>query len=122
MYIGIDIIDIDRVKLAVERTPRFLNRVYTPGEVTYCYGKKNPYPSLAARFAAKEAVRKLHPVFAKGIRFQDVEVFIHPDGRPQILLHGEAKRQAQLEGFKDLSLSLSHSRNQAIAAIIAIKR
>ena len=63
MLIGVDIIEIERVKKAVERTPRFLDRVFTSRELVYCMKKANPYPSLAARFAAKEALRKLHPAF-----------------------------------------------------------
>ena len=121
MLIGVDIIEIDRVKKAVERTPRFLDRVFTSRELVYCMKKANPYPSLAARFAAKEALRKLHPAFIAGVRFHDLEVLPGEDGRPQVYLHGEAEHRCRIEGIGEISISLSHSREQAIATAIAKK-
>ncbi len=121
MLIGVDIIEIDRVKKAVERTPRFLDRVFTSRELGYCMKKANPYPSLAARFAAKEALRKLHPAFIAGVRFHDLEVLPGEDGRPQVYLHGEAEHRCRIEGIGEISISLSHSREQAIATAIAKK-
>lgn len=121
MLIGVDIIEIERVKKAVERTPRFLDRVFTSRELVYCMKKANPYPSLAARFAAKEALRKLHPAFIAGVRFHDLEVLPGEDGRPQVYLHGEAEHRCRIEGIGEISISLSHSRVQAIATAIAKK-
>ena len=121
MLIGVDIIEIERVKKAVERTPRFLDRVFTSRELGYCMKKANPYPSLAARFAAKEALRKLHPAFITGVRFHDLEVLPGEDGRPQVYLHGEAEHRCRIEGIGEISISLSHSREQAIATAIAKK-
>lgn len=121
MLIGIDIIEIDRIKQATLRTPRFLERLFTSGELAYCRGKANPYPSLAARFAAKEAVRKLHPIFIRGIGFHDVEVAVEADGRPRIVLHGTALIRCEQTGIGNISLSLSHSATHAIAAVIAEK-
>lgn len=121
MLIGVDIIEIERVKRAVERTPRFLDRVFTSRELGYCMKKANPYPSLAARFAAKEALRKLHPAFIAGVRFHDLEVLPGEDGRPQVYLHGEAEHRCRIEGIGGISISLSHSREQAIATAIAKK-
>ncbi|MBO8158244.1 holo-ACP synthase [Thermosyntropha sp.] len=121
MLIGIDIVDIERVKKAVERNPRFLKRVFTPNELEYCMGKNNPYPSLAARFAAKEALRKLHPFFSKGIKFHEVEVVRDSGGRPNIVLYGNALLKKRQAGIENLSLSLSHAKYQAVAAVIATK-
>jgi len=121
VLIGVDIIEIERVKKAVERTPRFLDRVFTSRELGYCMKKANPYPSLAARFAAKEALRKLHPAFIAGVRFHDLEVLPGEDGRPQVYLHGEAEHRCRIEGIGEISISLSHSREQAIATAIAKK-
>lgn len=121
VLIGVDIIEIARVRKAVERTPRFLKRVFTSREAAYCLQKSDPYPSLAARFAAKEALRKLHPALIKGVRFCDLEVLREEDGRPRVVLHGEAQRRCQLEGIRDIAISLSHTRDQAIAAVIAEK-
>lgn len=121
MLVGIDIIDIERIKRAVERTPRFLDRIFTKQELAYCFSKHDPYPSLAVRFSAREAVRKLHPIFISGIRFQDIEVFTHEDGRPELKLHGSALEKCIQQGISDFSISLSHSKTQAVAAVIAKK-
>ncbi|MDD3879479.1 MAG: holo-ACP synthase [Syntrophomonas sp.] len=118
---GIDIIEIKRVKEALIRTPRLLQRLFTEQERAYCFSKKNPYPSLAARFAAREAVRKLHPAFTVGVGFHEVEVLSLADGRPELLLHGTAVERCREEGIGKLSLSLSHSQEQAIAVVIAEK-
>lgn len=119
MRIGIDIVDIDRFQTVVQRTPRLLQRVFTESELSYCLAKANPYPSLAARFAAKEAVRKLHPDLSRGIRFQDVEVTVDGEGRPGVALHGVALANCQAAGLQSINISLSHSKMQAIAAVIA---
>lgn len=121
MLIGIDIVDIDRIRIVVKRTPRFLSRVFTQQELEYCYTKSDPYPSLAVRFAAKEAVRKLHPIFAGGIGFQEVEVVTDKQGRPEVVLHGEALARHLRENLGDIAISLAHSQNQAIASAIARK-
>jgi len=119
MRIGIDIVDIGRFQTVAQRTPRLLQRVFTERELSYCLAKANPYPSLAARFAAKEAVRKLHPALSRGIRFHDVEVTVDAQGRPGIALHGAALANCQAAGLHDIRVSLSHSKMQAIAAVIA---
>jgi holo-[acyl-carrier protein] synthase len=120
MLIGIDIIDIDRVKKAVQRTPRILQRIYTAAERDYCMSKKNPYPSLAVRFAAKEAIRKLHPALSS-CPWQDIEVILNPDGSPMLNLYGQARR-AQLQArLQSPSISLSHSAGQAMAAVVSAK-
>lgn len=121
MLIGVDIIEIERVKKAIERTPRFLKRVFTIQEAEYCLQKADPYPSLAVRFAAKEALRKLHPALTSGVRFCELEVRRDKDGRPGVVLHGEALRRCQAEGIGGIAISLSHSRDQAIATVIAEK-
>ncbi len=119
MRIGIDIIDIDRVEAAAQRTPRFLNRVFTAGELDYCLAKRNPYPSLAVRFAAKEAFRKIDLDLCGGIRFRDVEVTVREGGRPELILHAAALAKTKQLGIDRWEISLAHSKNQAIAAIIA---
>lgn len=122
MLVGVDIVDIERIRLAIQRTPRFLHRIFTPREIEYCLNKKNPYPSLAVRFAAKEAFRKLHPIFSTGIPFHDVEIINAPNGRPQLCLHNKALKLQHDSGIDSLSISLSHAKYQAIATIVARKR
>jgi len=121
LLIGVDIVDIARLKQAAVRTPRFLKRVFTQQELDYCYSKKDPFPSLAARFAAREAFRKLDSIFIKGIRFQDTEVLLDEMGKPQLILYEAALQKSQEADIKDFAISLSHSMEQAIAVIIANK-
>lgn len=121
LLIGIDIVDIARLKKIIIRTPRFLQRVFTSQEIDYCFQKKDPYPSLAARYAVREALRKLDRVFILGVRFHDTEVAVNADGKPQLILHPVALQRAQTADIKDFAISLSHSREQAIAVVIASK-
>jgi len=119
MLIGIDMVDIARIRNVASRAPRFLKRVFTEQELAYCFRKKDPYPSLAARFAVREALRKLDAVFVAGIGFHDTEVLADPKGKPYLILHNVALHRAREAGISDWSISLSHSREQAIAVIIA---
>ncbi|PKM77347.1 MAG: holo-[acyl-carrier-protein] synthase [Firmicutes bacterium HGW-Firmicutes-15] len=121
MLIGIDIIDIARLRNVINRTPRFLERVFTQQEIEYCYRKKDPYPSLAVRFATREAFRKLDMIFVNGIRFHDTEVVVDTGGKPQLILHEAALLRAYEAKIDDFSISLSHSKEQAIAVVIASK-
>lgn len=121
MLLGVDIVDIDRIENIIKRTPRFLERVYTLRERQYCQAKSNPYPSLAVRYAAKEAVRKLDPIFLQGINFHDIETQNDPNGYPRIILGGKAREKMEEINIIDLIISLSHSKNQAIATVIAKK-
>ena len=116
--VGADLIEIDRIRIAINRTSRFCTRVFTPGEIEYCNSKANPFPSFAARFAAKEAFRKLHPAFTSGIKFQEVEVTNEPGGRPRYRFRGEALARVQELNIR-IDLSLSHSGNYAMAVAVA---
>lgn len=120
--IGLDLVEVERMKLALERTPRFRDRVFTPIEIAYCETKKNPYPSYAVRFAAKEAFRKLHSSFSSGTRFHDVETVLDELGHPILVLHGNAKRLAQELEIDDIMVSTSHAGAYAAAALVAVKR
>lgn len=117
--IGADLVEIDRTRTAIERTPRFRERVFTPQEIAYCEAKADPFPSYAARFAAKEAFRKLHPSLVNGIRFHDVEVIATASGRPCLGLYGKAWEQVR-ELNIDIDISLSHSGRYALAVVAAI--
>jgi holo-[acyl-carrier protein] synthase len=92
--IGLDATEIDRVRELVSRYgDRFLQRVFTPGEIAYCLRHRDPAPSLAARFAAKEAgMKALGTGRARGVAWRDVEVVRH-GGPPQLVLHGGAARR-----------------------------
>jgi holo-[acyl-carrier protein] synthase len=113
---GIDIIEIGRIGLVLERYgQRFLNRVYTPEEIAYCRGRA---PNLAARFAAKEATMKALGTGVRGVGWKDIEVVRHESGAPAIKLHGRAQRRAQRLGLQEIALSLSHSREYAVASVV----
>ena len=112
--------EISRVRQSVERFgERFLRRVFTPAEVAYCERKKNAAESLAARFAAKEAGAKaLGTGISRGVSWLELEVGREPGGRPVLHLSGRAAEIAGLLGVRKISLSLTHSRDTAMAVVV----
>jgi holo-[acyl-carrier protein] synthase len=120
--IGTDIIEIERIERSLERHgDAFLRRVYTLGEIAYCQRKiKNSAESFAARFAAKEAGAKaLGTGISRGVSWREFEVRRLPGQRPELHLSGRAAEIAAQLGIKRLSLSLTHSRTEAMAIVIA---
>ena len=114
--IGIDLIEINRVEAALARWgERFQKRVYTEAERSHC---RNRVPELAVRFAAKEAVMKALGTGMKGVGWREIEILNNDDGKPFVKLHGHARRKAKELGLRGLSVSLSHSRDLAIASVI----
>ncbi|MCB0046990.1 MAG: holo-ACP synthase [Caldilineaceae bacterium] len=118
---GVDIIEIDRIARAIDRHGnRFLHRIYTPAELAVCRGRTE---SLAARFAAKEAVAKAlgTGVWREEITWTDIEIRRHAEsGAPLLLLYNKAAHQAETMGLQQWSLSLSHDGNHAIAFVVAM--
>ncbi|MHB8170614.1 MAG: holo-ACP synthase [Thermincolia bacterium] len=119
--IGTDIVEIERIKEACS-AERFLERVFTPGEREYCLGHKNPWPYLAARFAAKEAVAKALGTGIGQVGWRDIEVVKEPSGRPGIVLSGKGVETARELGIKELLLSLSHCREYAMAYVVGVSK
>lgn len=118
--IGTDTIEIERITEACANK-RFLERVYTIAERDYCFNRKNPYPSLAARFAAKEAVLKALGTGLAGCRFTDIEVvFEYAGGPPAVKLSGGALKVANEKGVDKVLISLSHDRTRAVAFAVAV--
>jgi holo-[acyl-carrier protein] synthase len=117
---GIDIAEVPRIQQAIERFgDRFLQRIYTEGEMRYCDSKANREERYAARFAAKEAAMKaLGTGWSHGVRWRDCEVVRMPGGRPTITFHGRAAEFAAKLGVKNAALSISHTAEQAIAQVI----
>jgi holo-[acyl-carrier protein] synthase len=114
--IGVDIIEIDRIERAVTRWgDHFAKRVFTDEELGLC---KNRPPELAARFAAKEAIMKLLGTGLRGLRWRDIETLSNPDGKPVVRLHGGAHRTAEELKLTEVEISLSHSRDYAIASAV----
>ena len=117
---GVDIAEVPRIKESIERHgQRFLQRVFTEGEIRYCESKARRYESYAARFAAKEAgMKALGTGWSRGVRWCDIEV-VRPKGqRPTIQFHGEAAAIATKLGAKNIALSLTHTAEQALAHVI----
>ena len=119
--LGVDIVEIARMKRILERSPRFRQRVYTEGERIYCDKNANPAVHYAMRFAAKEAVLKaLGTGFSCGIAPADVEVERNAVGRPLAVLHRKAAEVAKQLGVREIPISLSYTHNEAVACAMAI--
>ena len=117
---GVDISEVPRIQDSMARFgERFLRRVYTEAEIRYCDSKVNRAERYAARFAAKEAAMKaIGTGLRHGITWHDVEVTREPSGRPTITFHGVAAQFAAKVGMKRAHLSLSHTKEHAIAFVI----
>lgn len=121
--LGIDVIETERIKKAIERQgDRFINRIYTSHELAYCEKKGvGKFQSLAARFAAKEAVSKVLGTGIGKISWTEIEVKNDEYGKPHIYLHGKAKNLADELGYQHISVSLSHNQTVATATAVGIK-
>lgn len=114
-HIGVDIIEITRIEAVINRWGKtFLERVFTPAELKLY----NNAPSLAARFAAKEAVLKALGACDKGISWQEIEILAENNGKPHVSLTGKAKLEADACQISKVNISLSHSRDYAVAFIV----
>ena len=112
-HVGIDIIETSRISEAVERWGNsFLERIYTAAELERY---RNHPQSLAARFAAKEAVIKVLGIRGKGIGYTQIEILSDAGGKPTLRLYDQAKKCASVLGLTDIAVSLSHSRDYATA-------
>ena len=118
--IGVDIIEVRRVRETIERTPRFAARVFTEAERAYCESRGAVAAQhYAARFAAKEAALKaLQTGWSGGISWQDVEVAAKESGAPLILFHGRARELYEESGATAAHLSIAHTTEHAIAEVI----
>lgn len=115
---GVDLIEISRIKRALERR-RFRERIFTAQERAQLHSKQPQ--SWAGRFAAKEAVMKaLGTGWSQGVGFDQIEVVTLDSGRPVVNLHGRALEVSRALGVSDLLVSISHSRDYAIAMVVAV--
>lgn len=119
--VGVDAIEIQRVRDALTRTPTLLTRLFTEREQASCVTRCGDlrYGGLAARFAAKEAVAKALGTGISGFAFRDIEVLSDETGRPTIALHGGAEEAAAKAGIAQVHVSLSHSTGVAVANAVA---
>lgn len=119
--LGVDIVEIERMETILTRSPRFPHRVFSEQERAYCEAHHRPAVRYATHFAAKEAVLKaLGTGFADGVAFTDVEVAHDANGKPLAILHGRAKEIADSLGVIEIPLSLSRTRDTAVANAIAV--
>lgn len=119
--IGVDIVEIERMRTILTRTPRFKTRVFSEAEQAYCDKKARPECHYATRFAAKEAVLKaLGTGFSEGIGVRDIEVVLNAKGKPQVKLYNHAAKKAHELEIKDIPISLSYTQDDAVACALAL--
>ena len=118
--LGVDIVEIDRMRVALRRHPNLRERLFSETEREYCDGRNKPEIHYAMRFAAKEAVLKAIGTGFAGMRFKDVEVMRDDSGRPVPVLHGRAAEVAEERGVVEMHLSLSFTHSTAVASAVAI--
>jgi holo-[acyl-carrier protein] synthase len=117
--LGVDICEIARMERAISRHPTLRDRVFTPEEIAYCDSKARPAESYAGRFAAREAAIKALGGY-RGRLWQDISVTRHPSGAPSIRLDGNAKRRADALGIRDVLITFTHEKTNAVAFAIAV--
>jgi len=115
-HLGVDIVEIERIQRSIVRYgERFLSRIYTDEELVLC---RSRVPELAVRFAGKEAVMKALGTGRRGVSWRDIEILRNKRNAPLVYLHGRARSRARKLGITELAISLSHSRDYAIASVI----
>ena len=119
--IGVDLCEIDRMRIALERTPTLRERVFTDGERAYCDERRDPTERYAARFAAKEAVLKAMGVGVGACKWREIEVARADSGAPSVQLHGGAQRLAEERGIGRWLLTMTHTDRVAEAIAVAIE-
>jgi holo-[acyl-carrier protein] synthase len=117
--VGVDAVDLDRLRRMLARRPRLADRLFTPGELAYARRAADPVPRLATRFAAKEATMKALGVGLGAVAFAEVEVVRVGLGPPELALGGAAASRAHRAGVTRWHLSLSHTDRVALALVVA---
>ena len=117
--IGIDAVDIDRFRRALDRTPNFRTRVFTADELNGLSGKNDDAPSLAARFAAREATMKVLGGGLGACDLHDVSIERQASGQPMLRVTGRALKLALEKGISQWHVSLSHTAQLAVAVVAA---
>lgn len=117
--VGTDLVDLDRFRHVLQRTPTIVDRLFTPDEQAYADERRDPTEPLGARFAAKEAVLKAMGVGLGAVAFREIEVVRASSGAPSLVLHGGAAKLADERGIDRWLLSLSHTAHVAQAFVLA---
>lgn len=116
---GIDIIEIERIRKAVDKNNKFLNKIFTNREKEYFMPKENNTSHIAGAFAAKEAVSKALGTGFCGVAWREIEIIRDSFGKPEVQLWGNAMDRALKAGIRKIHISISHSRDYAAAVAIA---
>ena len=121
--IGVDIVNIDRMERVIARWgDRFIQRVFTPAEMDFCINRPSTISAFSMRFAAKEAFSKaIGTGMKKGVKWQDIEVFHYPGGRPGLRLHGRSSERCRKENITGFHLSMSDDGEYGVAMVILEK-
>ncbi|MBT2492515.1 holo-ACP synthase [Streptomyces sp. ISL-96] len=116
--VGIDVAEIERFRLSMERTPHLADRLFLKSELNLPSGERRGIASLAARFAAKEALAKALGAPA-GLHWTDAEVYVEDSGQPRLRVSGTVLARAETLGVRSWHVSLSHDAGIASAVVIA---
>ena len=117
---GVDIVEVKRIKdMAEKHGNKFLRKIFSPAEMTYCDSRKNKYEHYAARFAAKEAVMKTLAAGVDTVGFKEIEVVRDERGDVQVQLKGKARERSDNMSISRIHISLSHTEDHAVAMAIA---
>jgi holo-[acyl-carrier protein] synthase len=120
--LGTDLVDVDRFRRVLQRTPTIVDRLFTDSERAYSTSRRDPSEPFAARFAAKEAVLKALGLGLGSVSFREIEVVRAESGAPSVLLHGGAARAATARGVGRWMVTLSHTTGLAQAVVLALSR
>ncbi len=118
--VGIDLAPVDRIRRAIDETPGFAERCFTPSEREVCEARRDPAECFAARWAAKEAVLKCLGGGIPGFDLHDIDVVTGADGAPSVTVSGRVADRAAERGISEWLISLSHTADAAIAIAIGL--
>ena len=117
--IGVDIIEVARIKRVLEKNPAFKSKVYSEREIEYCESKADPGLSYAARFAAKEAFMKaLGTGWNHEVSWSEIETISNKDGAPELLISGNSRSAIEKRNIVNCYLSLSHEKEYSVACVV----
>ncbi len=121
---GIDIIEIERIKSAIDKWgPQLLKKIFTDEEIRYSEAKSSSAQHFAARFASKEAVLKAFGGNGSSqFRWRDIEILNDPSGKPRVRLLGKARQLKEKEKIDEIIISISHTRNHAVASVVLTRK
>lgn len=120
--LGIDIIEIERIKNAIKKNNRFLIKIFTDKEIAMFHEKNMRTETIAGNFAGKEAVSKVLGSGVSGFKWTDIEILREVDGKPYVILHNGALDRAHHIGISQIEVSISHNKTSAVANAIGFRK